>query len=57
MDVMVNSSPANGQNIVELLSQSAKKWLPHRESFHCLLRELDEPIEVSVGGLNGRNDQ
>jgi hypothetical protein len=44
----VDYSPSNGQNIVELLAQSAKKWAPHRESFHCLVHELDGTIEVAV---------
>ena len=54
---MIDSSPSNGQNIVELLSQSAKKWLPQRESFHCLVRELDGPIEVAVSRSTKRNDE
>ncbi len=44
----MNFSPANGQNIVDLLAQLAKKWCPHRESFHCLVHELDGSIEVAV---------
>ncbi len=48
MNIYFNSSPANGQNIVQLLSQSAKKWCVGRESFDCLVHELDGPIEMAV---------
>jgi hypothetical protein len=41
-------SPSNGQNIVQLLLQSAKKWSPGRERFECLIHELDGTIEIAV---------
>jgi len=43
-----NFSPSNGQNIVQILLQSAKKWVPSRERFDCLIHEFDGSIEVAV---------
>ncbi len=43
-----DSSPSNGQNIVQLLSQSAKKWCLGRERFECLTNGLDGGIEMAV---------
>ena len=44
-------SPSNGQNIIELMDQSTKKWCPGRERFDCFIHELSGPIEVAVRDL------
>jgi len=46
--IYFNFSPSNGQNIIQLLAQSAKKWCPSRERFDCIVRELEGSIEVAV---------
>jgi hypothetical protein len=48
INLLFNFSPSNGQNIVQLLAQSAKKWAPGRERFECLIHELDGQIETAV---------
>ena len=41
-------SPSNGQNILNLLDKSAKKWFPGRERFQCLVQCLHSPNEIAV---------
>ncbi|CAF3987682.1 unnamed protein product [Adineta steineri] len=45
------NNPSNGQNIVQLLSQSAKKWCPGRERFDCLVNSFEAGIEIATSFL------